>query len=40
MITAEELTRRQRLGKLIAGLCIIWWVAAIGGIIYVIEINK
>lgn len=40
MISEQELSRRQRLGKIIAVVCAAWWVASIGGIIYVIQANQ
>lgn len=39
-ISQQELNRRATLGKIVAALSVIWWVAAIGGIILVIEMNK
>jgi hypothetical protein len=35
--TGDELSRRMRNGKITAFLAITWWVASIGGIIYVIN---
>ena len=35
--TSEELSRRMRNGKITAFIAISWWVASIGGIIYVIN---
>ena len=35
--TAEDVSRRIRNGRITAGLAIAWWVASIGGIIYVIN---
>jgi hypothetical protein len=35
--TSDELSRRMRNGKITAFIAIAWWVASIGGIIYVIN---
>ncbi|MFT5507253.1 MAG: hypothetical protein ACI89J_000317 [Hyphomicrobiaceae bacterium] len=35
--TAGEITQRSRNGKITATLAIAWWVASIGGIIYVLN---
>lgn len=35
--TDEERSRRQRTGKIAAAVAVSWWVASIGGIIYVIN---
>jgi len=39
MINQEELSRRSRMGKLVGIDSVIWWVVAIGGIIWVINAN-
>lgn len=39
MVSQEEVIRRARQGKLVAFLAISWWVASIGGIIWVITAN-
>lgn len=39
MISQEELSRRARQGKMAATLAIIWWIASVGGIIWVINAN-
>jgi hypothetical protein len=39
MVDEQELNNRARLGKLVAALSVLWWVAAIGGIIWVIKAN-
>ena len=39
MVSQEELKRRAMQGKLAATLTIIWWVASVGGIIWVINAN-
>lgn len=35
--TSEELSRRMRNSKITATIAVAWWVASIGGIIYVIN---
>ena len=35
--TADEASQRQRNGKITAAIAIAWWIASIGGIIYVIN---
>ena len=35
--TADQVGRRLRNGKIIAVLALTWWMASIGGIIYVIN---
>ncbi len=35
--TSEELSRRIRNGKITATLAIVWWIASIGGVLYVIN---
>ena len=35
--TSEELSRRMRNGKITAAIAVAWWIASIGGIIYVIN---
>jgi hypothetical protein len=35
--TADETSRRLRNGKITATIAISWWIASIGGIIYVIN---
>ena len=37
--TEEELNRRARSGRLDAIACIAWWIATVGGIIWVINAN-
>ena len=37
--TSEELSRRIRNGRITATIAISWWIASIGGIIYVINQN-
>ncbi|MFY0613738.1 MAG: hypothetical protein JXQ99_19560 [Hyphomicrobiaceae bacterium] len=39
MVSEEEINRRSRQGKLAGALAIIWWIASIGGIIWVINAN-
>ncbi|MGI9476513.1 MAG: hypothetical protein ACR2PI_07400, partial [Hyphomicrobiaceae bacterium] len=39
MVSQEEIARRSKLGKLVGALAIAWWVASIGGIIWVINAN-
>ncbi len=39
MISEAELNRRKRTGKIAAILSVAWWIASIGGIIYVITLN-
>lgn len=38
-MTEEELNRRSRQGKLAGAIALAWWVASIGGIIFVITMN-
>ncbi len=38
-MTEEELNSRARSGRLVAIACIAWWVATVGGIIWVINAN-
>lgn len=40
VISQEELDRRARQGKIAAFLAISWWVASVGGIIWVIISNQ
>lgn len=35
--TDDQRSRRQRTGKIAAAIAVSWWVASIGGIIYVIN---
>ncbi len=39
MVSEEEIDRRSRLGKLVGALAVAWWIASIGGIIWVINAN-
>ena len=39
MVSQEEVERRNKLGKLVGALAVAWWVASIGGIIWVINAN-
>lgn len=39
MVNQEEVIRRSRQGILVATLAVAWWVASIGGIIWVITSN-
>lgn len=39
MVSEEEINRRSRQGKLAGALAIVWWIASIGGIIWVINAN-
>lgn len=39
MVSQEEKDRRRRQGMLAGFLAVAWWVASIGGIIFVISIN-
>ena len=36
MVSEEEVARRRKIGKVAALLAVGWWVASIGGIIWVI----
>jgi hypothetical protein len=38
-MTEEEFNSRTRSGRLVAIACIAWWVATVGGIIWVINAN-
>lgn len=40
VISQEELNRRNRQGKLAAFLAVAWWIASVGGIIWVITSNQ
>ncbi len=37
--TEEERSQRQRKGRIVAIASILWWVATIGGVIWVINAN-
>jgi len=39
MVSQEEIDRRSRQGKFYGFLAVAWWVASIGGIIWVISSN-
>ena len=38
-MTEEELNARTRSGRLVAIACLAWWIATVGGIIWVINAN-
>ncbi len=35
--TDDQAAKRMRKGRIVAIMCIAWWIASIGGIIYVIN---
>lgn len=39
MVSQEELDRRRRQGKIAGILAVAWWIASVGGIIWVITAN-
>jgi hypothetical protein len=39
MMTEEERSNRMRTGRIVAAVSIAWWIATIGGIIWVINAN-
>lgn len=39
MVREEELNRRHRQGRIVATAAVVWWIASIGGIIWVINAN-
>lgn len=40
MVNEQELNSGARMGRLVAAVSVLWWVAAIGGIIWVISANS
>ena len=35
--TEQDTNSRQRTGRIVAILCVLWWIASIGGVIFVIN---
>jgi hypothetical protein len=40
MVNEQELNSGARMGRLVAAVSVLWWVATIGGIIWVISANS
>jgi hypothetical protein len=40
VISQEEIARRARQGKIVGFIAVAWWVASVGGIIWVITSNQ